>query len=152
MNDYERRFSYRLDSLIRLRSAERDALGSELARATRELESRTRQCDEIARAIDLAESLLRGSRRGGARMAVDEELRTQAYLAQRRRERDASERERDAAARVVDKALAELQAKSRDTMALEAHRDRQRRRFDGEQARVALNSADDRWLGRKGRG
>jgi flagellar biosynthesis chaperone FliJ len=126
VNDYERRFSYRLDSLIRLRSAERDALGGELARVTREFD--------------------------GARMSVDEELRMQSYLAQRRRERETKQRERDEAMRVVDKALAELQAKRRDAMALEAHRDRQRRRFDGEQARVALNSADDQWLRRKGRG
>ena len=152
MNDYERRFSYRLDSLIRLRSAERDALSGELARVGRELESRTRECEEISRAIDLAEGLLRALRRDGARMSVDEELRMQSYLAQRRRERETKQRERDVAMRAVDKALAELQAKSRDAMALEAHRDRQRRRFDGEQARVALNTADDQWLRRKGRG
>ena len=67
---------------------------------------------------------------------MDEELRVQSYLGLRRGEREAKQRERDAAARVVEKALAELQAKSRDAMALEAHRDRQRRRFDGEQARA----------------
>ena len=152
MNDHERRFRYRLDSLIRLRAAERDALSGELASARRELENRTRECDEISHAIDLAEGLLRALRRDGARMSVDEELRVQSYLGLRRREREAKQRGRDEALRAVETALAELQAKQRDAMALEAHRDRQRRRFDEQQARVALNSADDQWLRRKGRG
>jgi flagellar biosynthesis chaperone FliJ len=151
VNDHERRFSYRLDSLIKLRSAERDALSGEVARATREFETRTRERAEISRTIDLAESLLRALRRDGARMSVDEELRMQSYLGLRRRERETKQRELDAASRAMEKALAELQAKQRDAMALEAHRDRQRRRFDEQQSRVALNTADDQWLRKRGR-
>jgi flagellar biosynthesis chaperone FliJ len=148
----ERRFRYRLDSLIRLRSAERDALSGEAARAAREVQDRARECEELAQAVELAERMLRTLRRDGASISVDEELRLQSYLGLHRRQREAKQRELDQASRSMEKALAELQAKQRDARALESHRERQRRRFDEQAARVALNGADEQWLRKKGGG
>lgn len=149
MSDHERRFSYRLETLIRLRAAERDALRSEVARATRTLEDRTRECDAISRSVEMAESMLRGLRRSGAQMSVDEEMRLQEYLHHRRQQHEAKQRELADAARARLQVLSELQSKQQDAKALEAHRSRQRRRFDDAQARAALNTADDQWLRRK---
>jgi hypothetical protein len=134
---------------MRLRAAERDALQGDAARATREVEDRTRECESISRSVELAEGLLRSLRRSGAQMSVDEEMRLQEYLRHRREQHAAKQRELEDALRARLEVLAQLQAKQQDARALETHRDRQRRRFDDAQARAALASADDQWLRRR---
>jgi hypothetical protein len=147
-----RRFRYRLDTLIRLRLAERDALSGEVACAMREVEKRARECEAVSHAIELAERMLRSLRRDGAPLSLDEELRLQSYLGLRRRQHEAKQRELDDASRAMEKLLSDLEAKRRDAKALENDRDRQRRRFDEHAARIALNAADEQWLRRKGDG
>jgi hypothetical protein len=51
--------------------------------------------------------------------------------------------------RALARAVGELEAKHRDTRALESHKARSLRRHDDAQARVAIKAADDAWLARK---
>jgi hypothetical protein len=51
MSEREPRFKYRLEPLIGLRSAERDALQDEMRRASGEVEKRTREFEELSRAV-----------------------------------------------------------------------------------------------------
>lgn len=149
MSERERPFHYRLEPLARLRAAERDALKAELERAAGEVDRKARERDRVARGIERAEEDLRALRHGGAHLSVDAQLRVQRYLQQQRELKAARQRELDEAARVVEVKLGELQLKLQDTKALENHRERQRRQFDEVQLRGALNTADERWLGRK---
>jgi len=149
MSEHERRFKYRLDPLISLRSAERDALQGEMRRAAEELDRRTREFEDLARDIGSLESALRELLRSGASIAVDEQLRLQGYLEQRRREREAKQRALDEASRAMHRVLEQLTAKQRDAKALEKHRDRKREQFDQAQSRLAIKAADDQWLRRK---
>jgi flagellar export protein FliJ len=146
MSDRERRFQYRLEPLIRLRSAERDVLKGEMRQAAEEVEKRTREVEQVSREVQAAESELRAALRSGAAIAVDEQQRLQGYLKQRREQREAKQRSLDAASQAMFQVIERLNAKQQDTRALEKHRERQRRQFDQAEARVALNSADDQWL------
>jgi flagellar export protein FliJ len=142
-------FRYRLQPLIGLRSAERDALQGEMRRAAAEVENRTRECEELGRDIVAAERRLRGLLADGASIAVDEQLRLQGYLDSCRRRRDLKRRELDEASQALHRVLEQLLAKQREAKALEKHRDRQRRDFDQAQARLALRAADEDWMRRK---
>ncbi len=146
MSGRETRFAYRLDTLIRLRSAERDAASAAAAQAAREVEQRSRECDAIVHAIERAEGELRALCASGESIAIDAQLRLQFYLrAERQRQRD-KRRELDEATKVMDRLSTELQARSRDARALELHRERKRRAFDVERQRASLNAADEQWL------
>jgi flagellar biosynthesis chaperone FliJ len=117
--------------------------------AAAEVEKRTRECEELLRDIGAAEGRLRGLLADGTSIAVDEQLRLQAYLDSRRRQREAKSRELDEASRAMHRVLEQLLAKQREAKALEKHRERQRREFDQAQARLAHKAADDQWLRRK---
>jgi flagellar export protein FliJ len=149
MSEREARFKYRLEPLISLRSAERDALQEEMRRAAGEVERRTHECEDLSREIASAEGALRNALRSGASIAIDEQMRLQSYLDGRRRAREAKQRELEAASLEMHRVLDRLTAKQRDAKALEKHRDRKRRQFDLEQSRLALKAADDQWLRRK---
>ena len=149
MSEREPLCKYRLDPLISLRSAERDALQDEMRRAAGEVEKRTRECEDLLRDISSVEGALRKALRSGASIAVDEQLRLQGYLDGRRRAREAKQRELDQATVEMHRVLEQLTAKQRDAKALEKHRDRKRQQFDLEQSRLALKVADDQWLRRK---
>jgi hypothetical protein len=146
MSEGERKFRYRLEALIRLRAAERDALKTALERAAEEVERRSRACEAVARAIELAESELRALYRDGADLPLDGQLRLQLYLKQQRAIRTAKQREVDEASRAMHLALSELELKLQDTKALESHRERKRQQFDEIQARAAMHTADEQWL------
>src|SRR5262245_12300714 len=146
MSDRERRFRYRLDPLIRLRSAERDALKGDVRRAAEEVDRRTSEVERVSREVSEAEGELRAALRSGAAIAVDEQMRLQAYLKQRRAQRVAKQRELDQATLAMSRVLEELISKQRDAKTLEKHRDRQQRQFEQTESRVALNAADDQWL------
>lgn len=149
MSDGGRKFRYRLEPLVKLRSAERDALKAELERAADEVDRKAAECDLLARAIDRAEGELRALCRGGAELPLDAHQRLQLYLRRQRELRGAKQRELDAAALVVERKLSELQLKLQDTKALESHRERKRRQFDDTQLRALMSAADERWLARK---
>jgi flagellar export protein FliJ len=145
----ERKFAYRLEALIRLRSAERDAAGAQAAEAAREVEQRSRECDALVHGIERAEGELRALCASGASIAVDAQLRLQAYLhAERQRLRD-KRRELDEANQRMARRRAELQERSRDARALELHRERKRVAFDLERQRAAHHAADESWLARR---
>jgi flagellar biosynthesis chaperone FliJ len=148
MSGRERTFAYRLERLLALRGAERDSLRAPVTAAAQEVERRERELETIAGGIRRIESGLRAVR-GGERIAVDEQLRLQAYLKRERRLEQAKRDELDAALRTLTRAVGELQAKHRDARALESHKERSRRRHDDAQARVAIRAADDAWLARK---
>jgi flagellar biosynthesis chaperone FliJ len=149
MSEREARFAYRLETLIRLRSAERDAASAAAAQAAREVERRSRECDAIVHAIEGAEAELRALCASGESIAVDAQLRLQLYLrAERQRHRD-KRHELGEATKVMDRLSTELQERSRDARALELHRERKRRAFDVDQQRASLNAADEQWLARK---
>ena len=149
MSGQERKFKYRLESLVKLRSAERDALKNDVERASGEVQKRTRERDDIERTIELAEDELRALYRGGADLSLDAQSRLQLYLRQQRGLRSAKQRELEEATRVMQAVLCALELKVQDTKALEKHRDRQRRQFDDVQTRVTLHAADEQWLRRK---
>ena len=149
MSDRERRFTYRLDPLIKLRAAERDALKGEVRRAAEEVHRRTEAVEQVARDVVAAEGALRAALRSGAAIAIDEQQRLQAYLKQRRVQREARQRELDDATVAMNRVLEQLNSKQRDTRTLEKHRDRQRKQFDQTESRVALNAADDQYLRRR---
>ena len=145
----ERSFKYRLESLVKLRAAERDALKTDMARAAERVEKKARECADIAREVELAESELRTLNRSGAELSLDGQLRLQLYLKQRREKRAAKQRELDEVSRAMELVLAQLQLKVQDTKALESHRDRKRRQFDEGQARASLHAADEQWMRRR---
>jgi flagellar biosynthesis chaperone FliJ len=149
MMDADRKFIYRLEALIRLRGAERDAAGAEATQAKREVERRARECDEIGQAIALLEALLREQRAGGRAISVDEQVRTQDYLRLRRAVLEGKQRELADASRTMLRLLGEFQKKRQEARTLEKHRERQRSRFTQTHARAALTTADDQWLRRK---
>ena len=146
MSDRERRFIYRLDPLIKLRAAERDVLKGEARRAAEEVHQRTEAVEQVARDVVAAEGALRAALRSGAAIAIDEQQRLQAYLKQRRVQREARQRELDDATIAMNRVLEQLNSKQRDTRTLEKHRERQRKQFDQAESRVALNAADDQYL------
>jgi len=145
MTEREIKFKYRLDALIKLRAAERDVLKIDVERAFGEVERKTRERDSIARSIRLAEEELRSLCRSGAELQLENQLRLQLYLRQQWEMRSAKQSELDEAARVASLVVAQLDLKLKDTKALESHRERKRRQFDGEQLRVAMNVADEQW-------
>jgi hypothetical protein len=149
MSEREPKFAYRLEALIRLRSAERDALKAPMQEAAREVERRSRECEEILRAIERGEAELRALLASGASIAVDEQLRVQAYLGAERARHAAKRRELAEAIERSTRLMSELAARSRDTRALELHRQRKRREFDEEAGRALLNAADAQWLARR---
>jgi hypothetical protein len=145
----ERRFTYRLESLIRLRTAERDALRTDVERATGAYQSKARECQNLSRAIELAEGELRALYRSGSELPLDGHARLQVYLKQQRELRRAKQVELEDASRAMDRAIAALELKLQDTKALESHRARKRRQFDEQETRLELNAADEQWLRRK---
>jgi hypothetical protein len=149
MSERERKFRYRLESVIKLRAAERDALKGDLERANAAVESKARECDALREAIELAESELRALYRSGAELPLDGQLRLQAYLKQQRELRRARQRELEEASRAMMRVLSELELKVQDTKALESHRARKRRQFDEQQMRVIMNAADEQEMRRK---
>jgi flagellar biosynthesis chaperone FliJ len=148
MSERERTFAYRLERLLTLRGAEREALRAPVAAAAQEVERREHELQAIAGGIRRVESGLRAVR-GGERIAVDEHLRLQVFLKRERRLEQTKRDELDQAQRTLTRAVDELQAKHRDARALQSHKERSRRRHDDAQARVALKEADDAWLARK---
>jgi hypothetical protein len=137
------KFEYRLEALIRLRSAERDALKTSANEAAREVEKRSRECDDLVHVISRAEGELRELCASGERIAVDEQMRLQAYLGEERRRHKAKRRELGEAVERMNKISAELQARSRDARALELHRERKRHAHDAEQQRASFDAADE---------
>ena len=148
MSDRAPKFEYRLEALIRLRSAERDALKVSANEAAHAVEQRSRECDDLVHAISRAEDALRELCASGERIAVDEQLRLQAYLGEERRRHKDKRRELGEAVERMSKISAELQARSRDARALELHRERQRHAHDAERQRAAFDAADELWLSR----
>jgi hypothetical protein len=146
MSERSRKFAYRLEALIRLRGAERDALKASRTQAAREVEKRSRECDDIGHAIQQAEWALRALLRSGESIAVDEQLRLQAYLQEERRRHKAKRKDLDEAVLTMSRVSAELAARQRDAKALELHKERKRRQFDESELRASLNAADDVWL------
>ena len=142
-------FRYRLQPLIGLRSAERDALQGDMRRAAAEVEKRGGELEQLSREIVAAEGRLRGLLADGASIAVDEQLRLQGYLDSCRKRREAKRRELDEASQALHRVLEQLLAKQREAKTLEKHRERQRRDFDQAQARLAHRAADELWLRRK---
>jgi hypothetical protein len=149
VTEREQKFEYRLEALIRLRSAERDAAKASAAQAAREVELRSRECDAIGHSIEHAEGELRALCASGASIAIDEQMRLQAYLRQERARHKAKRRELGEAVQNMARLSNEAQTRSRDTRALELHRDRKRRAFDVDRQRAALNAADELWLARR---
>ena len=149
MSDGGRKFTYRLEALVKLRSAERDALKTDLERANDAVESKARECDDLKRAIELAESALRALYRAGSELPLDGQQRLQLYLKQQRELRGAKQRELEEASRAMMRVLSELELKVQDTKALESHRERKQRQFDEQELRLNLNAADEQWMRRK---
>jgi len=146
--DSERRFTYRLESLMRLRAAERDAAAMRKMLAERALERCLNQCDEIMRSVVRVENELRKRRAGGQAIAVDEELRAQRYLEMRRKELDVRRSSLVQARRELAQRTDELDNKRRDAKALEKQRHRMKARFVEDEMRAALKAADEQWLRR----
>jgi hypothetical protein len=147
-----RGFTYRLESLIKLRSAERDSMRSDLQRAIACAEQRAKERDALTAAIARAELEVRALRASGGSIFPDSELRLHDYLAQQRKLREAKQREVDEAEREVHKAMSALEVKLQDVKALEKHRSRQHRRFEEDAVRAGFNAADDQWMRRKREG
>ena len=148
MSERARRFAYRLERLLTLRGAEREALRAPVAAAAAEVERREREAAALTDGIRRVEEALR-SLRGGERIAVDEQLRLQAWLRRERQLEQAKRAEVDAALNALARVAGELQDKHRETKVLESHKDRSRRRHEDAAARAALKSADDAWLARR---
>lgn len=146
MSERSRSFGYRLEALAKLRNAERDALKASATQAAREVEKHSRECDDIVHAIEQAEGTLRVLCASGERIAVDEQMRLQAYLRAERQRHQAKRRELSEAAALMSRLSTELQARSRDAKALELHRERKRRQFDDARTRASLDAADALWL------
>jgi flagellar biosynthesis chaperone FliJ len=151
MSERSRAFAYRLEALIRLRGAERDAAKASRAQAALEVEKRSRECDDIRQAIQQAEWGLRALLRSGESIAVDEQMRLQAYLQEERGRHKAKRHELDEAMQSMSRLSAELAARQRAAKALELHKERKRRQFDESELRSSLNATDDLWLAQRKR-
>ena len=145
----ERKFRYRLESVIKLRAAERDALKGDLERANDAVERKARECDALKATIEGAERELRALYASGAELRLDGQLRLQAYLKQQRELRRARQTELEEASRAMMRVLSELELKVQDTKALENHRARKRRQFDEQEMRIVMNAADEQEMRRK---
>jgi len=145
----ERKFRYRLESVIKLRAAERDVLKGDLERANDAVERKARECDALKATIEGAERELRALYASGAELRLDGQLRLQAYLKQQRELRRARQTELEEASRAMMRVLSELELKVQDTKALENHRARKRRQFDEQEMRIIMNAADEQEMRRK---
>lgn len=143
------RFHYRLDPLVRLRTAQRDAAQAEVARATREVEARLRESEALGRQIEGAHDAMRAANRRGGVIRADEQLRLRDYLHWQRDLLAAKEREVERLREALARALAALHEMRRSAKALELHRGRVRTQFEQRRQRAAAHDADDRWLGRR---
>ena len=150
--DAKRRFVHRLDPLMKLRAAERDALTVSAAAALREADQRTHEWQAAARSVARAEAALRELRASGRRLAPDQELRLLGYIAAERSRQDAALGRRDQAVQAAAGVRSELEGKQRDVKALERHRSRERSRLDEHERSAAQKASDDAWLARRGRG
>jgi hypothetical protein len=146
MNAGDRKFSYRLESLLRLRISERDALGSEVQLASKRLDQKTAERRLLEREIQRLENELRSLCRSGTELSLGPHARLQSYLRGQREKRNAKQAEVDDATRALTVAIAEVQAKTRDTKTLEKHKSRARDGFIRDETRAAWADADDLWL------
>ena len=142
----EQRFSYRLEDLLRLRAIERDVLTAERAGAAREVERKAEELAQIERVIVLSERALRALCEAGSELSVDAQMRRLRFLDVQRKWSEEKQRELKTAEGKEAQIRAALSAKQREAKALERHKEKQRRQFDAEQARHAINDADDECL------
>jgi hypothetical protein len=149
MTERQIKFKYRLETLIRLRSAERDALKTEVERALSEVQMKTSERESITRSIRLAEEELRSRCCSGVELDLENQRRVQLYLRQQWEKQRTKQLEVQEAARAASSLVSQLDLKLKDAKALENHRERKRRQFDGERLRVAMNAADEQWAHRR---
>jgi len=145
----ERKFKYRLDSLLGLLSAERDAAAFEARRARGEVEAKQRDLDLVSRTIESAQADLRCLYRNGADLSVARQIGLHEYLSVQRERSVGAQRQLADAEHSAERAAMAVEAKARDAAVLEKHRARVLRRIDADAARAALTAADEHWLGRK---